>query len=66
MTFLLILAFIVALTLGAALTVSIIEGSSGYLGDSSMVPAVLVVGLVALVIAVTAGFVNGNIGVWIK
>jgi len=51
---------IVILTLGIALVTSVIETKSGYLGDHSMVPVVVGVGLFIGLIVAVAGLVAGD------
>lgn len=49
-----------------ALVVSRVETVSGYVGDSSLVPAILTVGGLVAVTIITAGFICGNIILTLK
>jgi len=65
-TFLLVLTLVIAIFLAVALCVATLESSGGFLGDSSLVPAIIGVMLIVVGIIVFIGFLNGNIGVWVK
>ena len=43
-----------------SLSMALLESNSGYLGDHSMVPGILLVGIVVGVIAAIIGFDTGN------
>ncbi len=66
MSLLAIIIGVIIFFLVGALALALIEGSSGYMGDSSMVPGCL--GIMCLVIAVLLGIglATGQIGVWFK
>lgn len=49
-----------------ALVVSMLERSGGYVGDSSLVPSVLGLAVFTMIVISVVGYLNGNIGVWIK
>jgi len=66
MVFLLIVTLVIAIFLAAALFVSVLESGSGFCGDASFVPGILVVMFVVVAIIVTIGFITSNIGVWVK
>lgn len=66
MTFLLVLALVIAIFLAVALCVSVFERTGGLCGDSSFVPGIIVAMFVVVMVIVTIGFFTGNIGVWVK
>jgi len=57
---------VVILFLVVALVIAMIEGVGGYVGDSSMVPGCLLVGILVLLVIVVIGLFTGNVGIWIR
>ena len=57
---------VVIIFLALALLIALVEASSGCMGDSSMAPGCLGVGLVVLASIIFLGWCSGQIGVWIK
>jgi len=66
MMFLFVLTLVIAIFLAVALCVAALESSGGFLGDSSLVPAIIGAMLIAVGVIMFTGFLNGNIGVWVK
>ena len=57
---------VVIVFLAAALMLACVEQTSGYMGDSSMVPGCLGVMVLVLAMIVVIGVCIGHIGFWIK
>lgn len=56
----------VVCTLALALVMSMVEAAGGYLGDSSLVPAILVVGGLVCATIVGASLITGQLVLTIK
>lgn len=56
---------VVILFLVVALVIAMIEGAGGYVGDSSMIPGCLLIGILVLLVIMVIGLFTGNVGVWI-
>lgn len=61
-----ILAGICILFLLIALAVSVVESKGGYIGDSSMVPGILMLMVAALILATLMGWFTGHCGIWLN
>ena len=56
----------VVITLVLALVLKFIEGHGGTLGDSSLAPAVLVMGMIVVLILLAVGWMDGSLIVKLK
>lgn len=63
---LLVALLVVGVILGLSLIISCVERTSGFCGDSSLVPGILFIGLILEAVIFLIGFLSGDIGVWIK
>lgn len=52
---------VMVIFLAFALLIAVAEGSGGYIGDSSMVPGILLLMGVVLTIIVVIGFMTGHV-----
>jgi hypothetical protein len=66
MSLLTLIIGIIIFFLVGALAFAIIEGSGGYMGDSSMVPGCLGIMVLVLTVIVVIGLATGQIGIWIR
>jgi len=56
-------AFIAIFLLFITTLIGLVEGRSGYIGDSSLIPPVLMIGVVIILLTLLVGCYNGDLSV---